>query len=46
MIHATGLDDHDPDPASVFADGAIRTGSLLKSEHAEKLRGAFFARGV
>ncbi len=44
MIHATGLDDHDPDPASVFADGAIRTGSVLKSEYAERLRRAFFAR--
>ena len=44
MIHATGLDVHDPDPASVFADGLIRTGSVLKSEHAERLRSAFFAR--
>jgi hypothetical protein len=44
MIHATGLIDHDPVPTSVFADGEVRTGSVLKAEYAERLRGAFFAR--
>jgi peptidoglycan hydrolase-like protein with peptidoglycan-binding domain len=44
MIHATGLDVHDPDPQSVFASGATRTGSVLKPEHAERLSKGFFAR--
>lgn len=44
MIHATGLEAHDPDPGSVFAGGDIRTGSVLKPEHAERLSKAFFAQ--
>ena len=44
MIHATGLDTHDSDPASLFAGGEDRTGMVLKPEHAERLRNAFFAR--
>ena len=42
MIHATGLETHDSDPASVFSEGASRT--VLKPEHAERLSKAFFAR--
>jgi peptidoglycan hydrolase-like protein with peptidoglycan-binding domain len=43
MIHATGLEEHDQDPTSVFFRmGDQRT--VLKLEHARRLSGAFFAR--
>jgi peptidoglycan hydrolase-like protein with peptidoglycan-binding domain len=42
MIHATGLEAHDPDETSVFSEGHNRT--VLKPEHAERLSNAFFAR--
>ena len=46
MIHATGLDDHDKEATSIFADGEVRTGTVVKSEYAERLRNAFFARSA
>ena len=42
MIHATGLVTHDTDETSVFSEGSKRT--VLKPEHAERLRVATFAR--
>lgn len=44
MIHATGLEAHDPDPTSVFAGGNLRTGTILKPEHARRLSDSFFGR--
>ncbi len=45
MIHATGLVEHDPDPDSVFfkhSDPA-HPRTILKPEHAERIRLSFFA---
>ena len=41
-VHATGLKDHDNDETSIFSGAPNRT--VLKPEHAQRLRTAFFAR--
>jgi len=43
MIHATGLESHDTDPTSVFAESSAVQRSVLKPEHAQRLSESFFA---